>query len=1199
MGGLSFSQQRPSATRADSVSARAALPRLDGARNMGSPVRARPSQVPVRARDVPGPPEQVGLLTGLVWRLLCTGSAHGQLEISQPGDTSERDADELAGTLTECCGDCAAGRPCASGGPGGSSGKLQRQHDGAASGASVAADVREVKAGLGGGQPLNPSSRQRFEQRSGVRLDGVRIHTDERAAASARAVGALAYTLGSDVVFAPGRFAPHTIAGERLLAHEIAHVLLDRQAQSALPARLHRQAVTPAPAAGTTPPSPAPPATTARAASSAAASSAPSATPSASAVPPAMVAANKACVAGSGPGRPSSKTYPYRGVQMSTDPEFMRWEMRLLIRWHGLKGGDMWFDALRGRGFDLPLPFSAHARAYGGLQPRTPIDAKREMEDNQIRAQIGPAAVALATSIYPEVRQEAVNCLSEFQKLMRATLETVLVESERRLETQRILYGVKRTSEGPGGAFEAKNTVTFQGLVGAAKDLLAIRNRITPLRQQQMGLMVLRGKAFAVPESNKPRYDALQVKIDEIEKEYDTARAGAALRYPVLGAILDDSSRESASFKLERLARGELTSPPRGRFSPPSGTAAMIGNVLEQPQSSINTVRKKVDSDPDKLWSIAPIVSLTRSVLGTRSKVMADKLVDEKLEERAFDETIKQLFLGALALVLALPTGGGSLAVGTAVAGAALSGYQALQSISKYQLEMALTSTDLDKRAYAISTEEPSALWVALDVVVFVPDAAQALKAVRALRGPARDALLAKEGVEAQQTAERLAEAADNIEGLSKPKPGQPGLGQQLLDRLAKLRKQPTATRALGAVGESEAKAVVRSGETIAKEAADASAVVSVLGHDVKVTRSGHIVICTECTWLRERFARELADRPALLDRMSEAEREAAKGWLDAPGRVKLSALTKELQQAREARLAAEVGPLAAKVAAAGDARAAFASVLARRPAISKELGELEQALASATKVDPSMVAKIDNLQARLAQLHEIDAISKAPRNAQILEVSADEATANYYKTTASTVPGPPVVLEFPDGSRIWRDTAGGPIRHEATLGKSVGRAGMERDIYTAAEHGNLPPGPKYQRAHSLGQGTGFESPYGVFYAPEAVNQTLQNHGIEAYMRDLAATARPGETFRVLTKTTTHSGAKQTLRMSTIDYTIVRAAGGQVEEVATYSIRVTSSAKHPLVTAGALRFSPTAAGQAISGRVPLPDVLTKPFSFSY
>ena len=222
--------------------------------------------------------------------------------------------------------------------------------------------------------------------------------------------------------------------------------------------------------------------------------------------------------------------------------------------------------------------------------------------------------------------------------------------------------------------------------------------------------------------------------------------------------------------------------------------------------------------------------------------------------------------------------------------------------------------------------------------------------------------------------------------------------------------------------------------------------------------------------------------------------------------------------------------------------------------------------------------------------------VSSAPRNARVIQVSTDRSAANYYEKVASAIPQPGVVLEFPDGSRVWRESVGGPIRHEATLGASTGRAGMERAKFSATEHGNLPAGPGYERAHSLGQGTGFESPYGIFYAPREVNQTLQNRGIEAYMRDLAANAAPGETFRVVTSTTAHP---RTLRLSGIDYSIVRVSGGRAEEVAAYSIRVTSSAEHPLVTATALRFSSTAAGQATAGRAAVPAVLTNPFRFQY
>lgn len=55
-------------------------------------------------------------------------------------------------------------------------------------------------------------------------FSGVRIHTDARARASAQAIGALAYTVGNDIVFGAGQFAPGTAKGRHLLAHELTHV---------------------------------------------------------------------------------------------------------------------------------------------------------------------------------------------------------------------------------------------------------------------------------------------------------------------------------------------------------------------------------------------------------------------------------------------------------------------------------------------------------------------------------------------------------------------------------------------------------------------------------------------------------------------------------------------------------------------------------------------------------------------------------------------------------------------------------------------------------------------------------------------------------------------------------------------------------------------------------------------------------------
>ena len=78
------------------------------------------------------------------------------------------------------------------------------------------------------GRPLEAATRGFFEPRLGADLSGVRVHTGERAAASAASLGARAFAVGSEVVFGAGEYAPGTAAGQRLLAHELAHVVQDR-----------------------------------------------------------------------------------------------------------------------------------------------------------------------------------------------------------------------------------------------------------------------------------------------------------------------------------------------------------------------------------------------------------------------------------------------------------------------------------------------------------------------------------------------------------------------------------------------------------------------------------------------------------------------------------------------------------------------------------------------------------------------------------------------------------------------------------------------------------------------------------------------------------------------------------------------------------------------------------------------------------
>jgi hypothetical protein len=155
-----------------------------------------------------------------------------KLTIGAPHDAYEQEADRVAEQVTRApeagvslasappqisrkCADCEAET---------GEEELQRKPANArAAGREAPALVNQV---LGSpGRALDAASRAYFEPRFGRDFSRVRIHDDTRAAQSARDLGAQAYTVGQSIVFAAGRFAPGTKAGQRLMAHELAHVV--------------------------------------------------------------------------------------------------------------------------------------------------------------------------------------------------------------------------------------------------------------------------------------------------------------------------------------------------------------------------------------------------------------------------------------------------------------------------------------------------------------------------------------------------------------------------------------------------------------------------------------------------------------------------------------------------------------------------------------------------------------------------------------------------------------------------------------------------------------------------------------------------------------------------------------------------------------------------------------------------------------
>ena len=121
-----------------------------------------------------------------------------------------------------------------------SSNRFEKEADKVASGISrdeklmpttpAAQKNNSVRPELSGeGQSLSVQARNFYEPRLGANFDQVRIHDNPEAAASAQSLEARAYTRGNHIVFNEGEYSPHTNAGKELLAHELTHVVQQRQ----------------------------------------------------------------------------------------------------------------------------------------------------------------------------------------------------------------------------------------------------------------------------------------------------------------------------------------------------------------------------------------------------------------------------------------------------------------------------------------------------------------------------------------------------------------------------------------------------------------------------------------------------------------------------------------------------------------------------------------------------------------------------------------------------------------------------------------------------------------------------------------------------------------------------------------------------------------------------------------------------------
>lgn len=194
-----------------------------------------------------------------VQRQLDRGILQAKLTVNQPGDVYEQEADRVADAVMRMSVSGASGPPwqpnrgsagvqrCSCGGSGGETGQCQecKENEKEMSLHRVESSSSQIDTAppivseviSSPGQPLDASTRAFMEPRMGHDFGQVRVHTGAQAADSAKAVNALAYTVGTNVVFGAGQYAPSSPAGQRLLAHELTHTLQQTSASALRVAR--------------------------------------------------------------------------------------------------------------------------------------------------------------------------------------------------------------------------------------------------------------------------------------------------------------------------------------------------------------------------------------------------------------------------------------------------------------------------------------------------------------------------------------------------------------------------------------------------------------------------------------------------------------------------------------------------------------------------------------------------------------------------------------------------------------------------------------------------------------------------------------------------------------------------------------------------------------------------------------------------
>jgi hypothetical protein len=412
--------------------------------------------------------------------------------------------------------------------------------------------------------------------------------------------------VGSDVVFAAGRYAPEAVEGRRLLAHELTHVVQ----QQAAPVAIQRQ------------PDPQ--------------------SPVAPAAAPGNAPGGQSAPGGSSTTAPSS----ILAEDIVAEPGAVRKKVEEVYLRDGEAGTQAYVDryqqAVTKEGEDLGQP--------EGIKPTQPVGGvPDDYSDRVNRLAIKRKVRDLLKSEFDGLKNEIRQFEEQFVGVMKEVTLGLMKDSEARTEKEATKLGIKTntTMQSLAGSVKSHEMTNKEGIAGikaAAADLIIKKKKMekTAPKTDSLGLGIPQSGAY-----QRALKGPLDMKAyTKAKVEYNQARQAAERTYPILSWFTNDDSA------MAQLASGQMVE--------------MLGSKIDDVYRSINYVRDHLEEKKETLWTNDTVRGLASKGLAVAPGSVQQRVVFDKAKAVAEDAEFKKevLDMAKTALgLLSLVPGGNVLAL--------------------------------------------------------------------------------------------------------------------------------------------------------------------------------------------------------------------------------------------------------------------------------------------------------------------------------------------------------------------------------------------------------------------------------------------------------------------------------------------------------------------------------------------------------